>query len=262
MHIQKQGCYLHVKNRMGTRCRNLKKQTKGLGGISKNTVKLTDKVINKLQKYYSLAITRHQDNVDEMYKEIWAKLHHLSSTDENPNHGNCPAAANSWCSYCRAEAKGIDVSKFKHDYLPLDKDVAKAWKPIYTDLSSRKLLDRCKGENTHNNNESYNGLLWHFAPKHLHNGLKTIELPNFLAVSIFNDGFYAILKMLQVMDVIIGPIGEEYAMERDDRRIDQAELRHKASSKEGRTARRKALASQQALFEEEEGPLYGPGIAD
>ena len=38
------------------------------------------------------------------------------------------------------------------------------------------------------------------------------------------------------MDVISGPIGKEYAMERDDRRINQAELRHKASSKEGRTA--------------------------
>ena len=63
------------------------------------------------------------------------------------------------------------------------------------------------------------------------------------------------------MDVIIGPIAKEYAMKRDDRRINQAELRHKASSKEGRTARRKALASQQALLEEEEGPLYGPGIA-
>ena len=68
--------------------------------------------------------------------------------------------------------------------------------------------------------------------------------------------------MLRVMDVIIGPIAKEYVMERDDRRINQAELRHKASSKQGRTARRKALASQQALFEEEEGPLYGPSIAD
>ena len=68
--------------------------------------------------------------------------------------------------------------------------------------------------------------------------------------------------MLQVIDVIIGPIAKKYAMERDDRRINQAELHHKASSKEGRTARRKALASQQALFEEEKGPLYGPGIAD
>ena len=81
---------------------------------------------------------------------------------------------------------------------------------IPTDLSWRELLERCEGGNTQNNNESYNGLLWHFAPKHLHNGLKTIDLANFLAVSIFNYGFYAILKMLHVMDVIIGPIAKEY----------------------------------------------------
>ena len=48
VHVQKLECYLHVKKRMRTRCRYLKKQTKGLGGRSKNTVKLTDKVINKL----------------------------------------------------------------------------------------------------------------------------------------------------------------------------------------------------------------------
>ena len=57
------------------------------------------------------------------------------------------------------------------------------------------------------------------------------------------------------MDVIIGPIAREYAMERYDRWIKEAELRRKASSKEGRTARTKASASQQALFQEEEGPL-------
>ena len=139
MHVQKLECYLHVKKRMGTRCRNPKKQTKGLGGRSKNTVKLTDKVINKLQKYYGLAITRHQDNVDEMYKETWATLHHFSSTDENLNHGNCAAGANSWCSYRRAEAEGMDLSKLmiENDYLPLDKDITKALEPIFTDLSSR-----------------------------------------------------------------------------------------------------------------------------
>ena len=168
-----------------------------------------------------MAITRHQDNVDEMYEEICATLYHLSSTDENPNHGNCPEGANSWCSYRRAEIERMDVSKFKHDYLILDKDVTKALKPIYTDLSSRELLEQCQGGNTQNIYKSYNGLLWYFAPKHLHNALKTIELANFLAVSIFNDGFYAILKMLQVIDVIIGPIAKEYAMERDDRRINQ-----------------------------------------
>ena len=157
--VEKLECYLHVKKRMGTRCRNLKKVKKNLGGRSKNTVKLTDKVINKLQKYYGLAITRHQDNVDEMYKEIWATLHHLSSTDQNPNHKNCPAGSESWCTYRRAEAAGLDLAKFKHDYLPLHKDVTKALEPIYTDLSSKQLLERCKRGNTQNNNKSYNGLL-------------------------------------------------------------------------------------------------------
>lgn len=68
--------------------------------------------------------------------------------------------------------------------------------------------------------------------------------------------------MLRVMEVIIGPVAKEYADNRDKNRIQQAELRHQAASKESRAARRRASATQQALFEEEEGPLYGPGIAD
>ena len=34
VHVQKLECYLHVKKRMGTQCRNHKKQTKSLGGRS------------------------------------------------------------------------------------------------------------------------------------------------------------------------------------------------------------------------------------
>ncbi|GBP67516.1 hypothetical protein EVAR_49883_1 [Eumeta japonica] len=67
-----------------------------------------------------------------------------------------------------------------------------------------------------------------------------IDLANFLAVAIFNDGFH---------------------IQRDDSRIKQAEIRHASSSKEERTARRQALASQQAICEEE-GVLCGPGIVD
>lgn len=260
--VEKLECYLHVKKRMGTRCRNLKKQTKGLGGKSKTTTKLTDKLINKLQKYYGLAITRHQDNVDEMYKEIWATFYHLSSSDKHPNHINCPEGAGSWCAYRRAEAKGLDMKTFKHNYLPLDSLVKKALEPIYVDLSRRELLDRCKGNNTQNNNESYNGLLWHFAPKHLHCGSKTVELANYIAVGVFNDGFVAVLKMMTEMGIIIGPTARDYAADRDKKRLCVAEQRHQAASKEGRSARRRAAAAQQAFFEEEEGELYGSGIAD
>jgi len=108
----------------------------------------------------------------------------------------------------------------------------------------------------------YNSLLWHFAPKHLHNGLKTIELSNYLAVGIFNDGFSSILKMLSVMGVIIGNAAKDYAADRDETRLRVAEHRRQAASKEGRLAQRRASTAQQVLFEEEEGELYGPGIAD
>ena len=115
-------------------------------------MKITDKLINKLQKYYGLATTRYQDNVDEMFKEIWSTFFHLCSTDKKLNHENCPQGANSWCAYRRAEAAGLDLKKFKH--LPIDPKVKEAIEPIYNDLSRRPLLERCKGSNTPNNNES------------------------------------------------------------------------------------------------------------
>ena len=64
------------------------------------------------------------------------------------------------------------------------------------------------------------------------------------------------------MGVIIGPAASGYAADRDDVSLRAAEKRTKEASKEGRTARRKAAAAQQALFEKEEGELYGPEIAD
>ena len=89
--VEKLECYLHVKKRMGTRCE--KKKVKGLGRRSNDTEKLTDKTINKLQKYYDLAILRHQDSVEEMYKEIWATYFHMGSTNNKPQYQNCPVGA-------------------------------------------------------------------------------------------------------------------------------------------------------------------------
>lgn len=153
------------------------------------------------------------------------------------------------------------MTKFKHDYLPLDPPVQAVLEPIYTDLSrtdlSRyELLDRCKGSNTQNNNESYNGL-WRFAPKHLHSGLKTIKLANYFAIGIFNKSFQSILKVFVTMGVIILPSAKAYADKRDMKRIQQAEKRHQDASKEARTARRTVTAAQQELFEQKESELYG-----
>ncbi|XP_074111004.1 uncharacterized protein LOC141535110 [Cotesia typhae] len=189
-------------------------------------------------------------------RKFWMITKHSRHTEPVSQEG-----AESWCAYRRAEAEGI-TSTFKHDYLPLDPEVQEDIKPIYEDLSRYELLDRCKGNNTQNNNESYNGLLWHFSPKHLHNGFKTIELSNNFATAIFNDGYSSILKIFNVMGVIVGPAARDFAALKDHTRIRIADYRQRASSKEGRSSRRKASSAEQALFEEEEGVLYGPGIAD
>ena len=102
----------------------------------------------------------------------------------------------------------------------------------------------------------------HFAPKHLHSGLKTTELANFFTVGIFNDGMKSILQMFTTMDVIVGSCAWEHAKRRDMRRTELAEKRHQETMKEARTARRKAAAEQQLFYEKEQGELYGPGIAE
>ncbi|EFN81405.1 hypothetical protein EAI_00125, partial [Harpegnathos saltator] len=73
-------CVNHVAKRMGTRLRNIKKTTKGLGGKGK----LTASVIKDLTIYYGLAIRRHSDSLENMRKAIWATYLHKCSTDENP----------------------------------------------------------------------------------------------------------------------------------------------------------------------------------
>lgn len=60
---------------MGTRCRNLKKPIRSQEKKVRQTK--TVNLINILQKYYGLATMRNQDNIDEMYKAIWATFYHL-----------------------------------------------------------------------------------------------------------------------------------------------------------------------------------------
>lgn len=257
--VVKKECVGHVEKRMGTRLRNAKKSNKGIGG--KGAGKLTDKLIGEMTKYYGLAIRRHPDSIEEMRKEIWATFFHKISTDSNPQHQNCPAGESSWCKWRRAEFLG-EAEQFKHNKPPLSEAVQKVIKPIYEDLSKEELLSRCLGSETQNNNESLNSLIWTFAPKHLHSGPKVVEIATFLAVIIFNEGFEAILKTLETMGVKIGPQAEGYVQQRDSSRIDRSERRTSDVVKQARIAKREDRAALRDFQEEEEGLLYGPGIAD
>ncbi|GIY05118.1 uncharacterized protein CDAR_120911 [Caerostris darwini] len=154
------------------------------------------------------------------------------------------------------------IDEFDHKNPPLNDKVLEVIKPIYESLSADSLLERCLGSETQNNNESLNSLIWTFAPKHIHAGPKTIEIATFFAVSIFNEGFIPILKILDVMGITIGPEANAFAARRDEARIERSELRTSEASKEGRTARLHQRTSENEHFEVKEGFLYEAGIAD
>lgn len=145
---------------------------------------------------------------------------------------------------------------------PLDKKVQEFLLPIYKDLSKEDLLVRCLGGHTQNANESFNATIWRLVPKHLHSGLKIVEIAAFIAAGIFNEGYTAILQMMAELQVTIGSHSKRYAEEVDDRRLRRQERRSSLSTKEARKAKKEQLIEENQFYEEVEGMLYGPGIAD
>ncbi|GBM75320.1 hypothetical protein AVEN_126693-1 [Araneus ventricosus] len=77
--VEKLECIGHVQKRVGSRLRNLKKKQKGLGGKGK----LTDKLIDKLQNYYGIAIRSNIGNLQNMQSAVIAAFYHCCSGKTN-----------------------------------------------------------------------------------------------------------------------------------------------------------------------------------
>lgn len=100
------------------------------------------------------------------------------------------------------------------------------------------------------------------APKHLNCGFKTIEIAAFIATGVFNEGYSSILQIMNSIDIVIGQQCKIFADQYDAQRIRRQERRSASSTKETRSTHREQNAALQEFFEETEGLLYGPGIAD
>lgn len=251
--VKKKECVNHVEKRMGTKLRNCKK-TKSLGGKGK----LIAKLIKELIIYYDLAIHRHYDSLEHMRKAIWATFLHKCSTDEKPQHENCPTGEDSWCSWQKASTTGT-LNNYKHKPA-LSADVAEAIKPIYEDLSRNNLLERCLGTFNQNNNKSLNNVIWKFTPKSFFNGTSIVEIIANLGIILFNDGHVALLDVLELLEVEIDQTVHDYC--HDKERVSKAE----------RQARRQGhlracgnfgdeIMDEDETMDDKE-LLYDPGIAE
>ena len=87
-----------------------------------------------------------------MSRATHAILKHYSSTLENPNHEDCPAGRNSWCSYKRDVASRTNYHQpIKNPLAPI---VVAEIQPLFDRLGSKELLAICEDGKTQNVNES------------------------------------------------------------------------------------------------------------
>ncbi|KYN29310.1 hypothetical protein ALC57_01250 [Trachymyrmex cornetzi] len=209
-------------------------------------------LIDELTIYYGLSIRRNANSVENMKKEIWATLYHKLSTDENPQHGNCPQGANSWCSWQKACAENLNSYKHK-PALPIE--VFNAIKPRYEDLSRDDLLERLFGW-------IHSKILWNIAPKNVSSGKKVLDIAMDVAVCTFNDGLSAVMKIMEVLQFTIGSNCYNFCVEADAARIRLAEVQMSDAIKEARSASKSTKKAGEYENTNTEGQLYGAGIAD
>ena len=97
--LTKEECQGHIQKRMGHPCREFKRKKKGMKLSDGKTVggvnRLTDKIIQKFQNYYGLAIRRNT-TLQGMQDAIWAVFDHLIRDDSKilqEQHDKCPKDA-------------------------------------------------------------------------------------------------------------------------------------------------------------------------
>ncbi|GFV58591.1 uncharacterized protein LOC101238613 [Trichonephila clavipes] len=159
-----------------------KKTTKGLGGKNK----LTDKLIDRIQNYYEIAIRNNVGNLQKMMSSsVIAAFFHCVS-ENNSLHGQCPEGSESWCRYQRAKAAGSPLKEIEQGPNKIINQI----KPTYLKLCNETLLKNVFMVRHRTANESYNNILWNIVPKNIFIGLETFRLGALLAL------YFIILVML------------------------------------------------------------------
>lgn len=231
--VRKLECIGHVQKRVGCRLRKLKKSVPGLGGKGK----LTDVLMDRLQKYYGIAIRANVGDLRAMKQAA------LASTE-------------SWCGFNRRSALGGGCYKHKGG---LSKEILNKVKPVYTDLCTDELLKKCLHGKTQNANESFNGMIWQRGPKDVHVSLPILLFGLYDAVCHFNDGNRSTADILREAGIKPGHHTLVACCTSDQNRVKKAQRQSTGEVKHLRKKRRAATKAKRELVAAKEGPSYEPG---
>ena len=150
--------------------------------------RLTESVINTLSVYFGGSIRNFPGDVDGMFRAVWTVFHHSIS------------GSDSWCKFNRALAENEETPKHT---LKLPKDLGPFIKPVFTVLSKWELLERCALGETHNQNESFNNIVWSWCPKMGFCSLVSVDIAVNLAAITFNHRLEGLLPLFE--QVICSP---------------------------------------------------------
>ena len=143
--VEKLECIGHIQKRIGSRLRNLQtkhKETLSDGKRISGCGLLTEKLINKLQNLYWIALRQNVNKtVHEMKVAIGAVLYHSTEFKETENrHLYCPRGTDTWCKYWKDKLNN-EKQFVEKPGMPIA--VCDIIKPIFLDLSNDTLLKKC-----------------------------------------------------------------------------------------------------------------------
>ena len=250
--LKKLECVGHVQKRVGTRLRNLKKMVKNLGGRGK----LTNKLIDKLQNYYGIAVRSNVGNLQGMKKAIHASLFHVASSKTNVWHDHCPRGESSWCRYQADKVTGLETYK-PGSGLPMD--VIKQIKPIYNDLSRDDLLQKCLHGKTQNQNEAFNALIWERVPKATYVSLKHMQFGTYDAIAHFNIGRKSSCLIMEKLGMVPGRYMTKLCQNINQKRLYFSKQKSTEKARKRRKIIRGLKKANMDAIEETEGVVYEAG---
>ena len=192
-----------------------------------------------------------------MQTNIMAALCHVSSSSTNEWHDNCPKGSSSWCGFKRDCANGTKLYK---PGVGIHPQTYKHVKPVFVDLCSKELLERCLDCQTQNANESLNGTVWKRLPKTTYVGFKQFEFGLYDAVAIFNEGRQGTIDILEKLGMEVGVFTMKGCSVINTRRISEAEFKMSEKLKKQRKVIRGRKKGYNDKAEEKEGVVYGAGL--
>ena len=253
-------CVGHVQKRVGSRLRKFNKENgskilkdkKKFGGAGR----LNDKIINKPQNYYGIAIRQNTDSLTKMRKAVGAVFYHCSEAVDSESRPMFCERDSQWCKTRIAEQKGETFE----DKPGLPVAVRDEIKHILQDLSSEDLLKKCLHGKTQSNNEAISGFIWKRLPKYVFVGWYIFEIGVSSAVLNFNSGAYGLVNVFEVLGMSAGYITKSFCLQRDITRIVKMKRKMSTDGKNARKRKRAQRKGFQVRDEDKEGEVYGSGM--